>query len=207
MLDVFLQRVFKISKAISAIVVLICLAIIVWSMISFVFSGPSRFPAPQFSDFLSAIEESSNGSDYVARDSDEFKGVKKKYGKKVKSILSKYGILSEQISDERIDVYIQHLVDIPPEYRKHYVGSLLEFLLEYKEYLHTRQDVRVGVDEGFDIYTSNFEVSIAEFKDMKKESQDNRGGDLMTIAASAMFILLFLIIPLLIQIEANTQPK
>ena len=206
MIDQFLKKVFSFSKAVAAIIVFLCVITMVIAAGYFVVSGSKGVTTPDF-DEIAQMEQANQGasgridkSDYKAI-SDK-REVERKYGSDIQEIISTYGF-----TKEAYDIYIRQLSNMDAKYRSKFVRGLNSFLKDGKKYIE-KQGAKTNLDisDVANAYDEMFSSAIDESETSQVMSKAKRAGALTVIGSALAAMILFLIIPLLLQIEINTRP-
>lgn len=206
MIDSFLKKVFSFSKAVAALIVFLCVITMIFAAGRFLVSGPKSVATPDFGE-IAAMDQAGSGAQGVADKSDykiisDKREVEKKYGKDIQEIVSKYGF-----SPNAYDIYIRQLSNMDKKYRSMFVNGLEDFLHDGKKYIE-KQGAKTKLDlpEIANAYDDLFDTAVEEAESSEAESKAKRATALITIGSALGAMILFLIIPLLLQIEINTRP-
>ena len=202
--DKFMSCVFKIVKVISALVVLVCIATMVGTLLYYIFKGSGSIDIPDFDDMKPAqAEKAADGEDAVQNA--VFKELRKEYGSKVDDLIE-VGSLDSNKDYTRI---IEILVDIDENMRSAYIKGAISFMKDAKSYMASKEkDKKFTGDDGrevFKAYNDAFNEAQKAAALKKVESDAKRYCALWICGISLVGMVLFLIIPLLLRIEENTR--
>jgi hypothetical protein len=206
-LDIIINKimgfVFKIGKIVSAIFILLCaLTIAILGLIYF-FSGSGGVETPDFNELLEEQRDNSTSEKQSYSNLEDRREVEKKYGDKIQDIVKK-----NDLSEQAYDVFINKILSIPKKLRAQYVSGLEDFLSDAKKHIQKEgSNAKVSVIDAANIYNDLFEQAIANVKISKAEAAALKSTMLIGIGITFGAFILFLIIPVLLQIEINTRNK
>lgn len=201
MIDKFLNKIFSLGRIIAAFVVLICLVVIVGGGLYFLVSGSEGVSKPDFDDYIETKEDSSESGSGGYSELSERRAVEKKYGDDIQEVLE-----LGNISEDGFDIYINKLVDMDEAYRSTFVKGLKRFLKDGAKYIEKNEkEAKFNTFKLANAYDGIFEGEIMKAEISKLESKAKRMGSLIAIGSALVAMILFLVIPLLIQIELNTR--
>lgn len=205
MINSFLNKVFIVCRVAAAIVVLICILVMAWGAVKFVFSGAKKVQIPGFETVVEAEKASSattqgnSKEDY--REISERRKIEKKFGDDIEDIVSNYGM------DKKYYDFLTHwLLEQDDEYRGRFIKGIKSFMKDAKKY-----NEKHSPDEAYNYgvlsisYRSKFEEAVIASERSKVISKENRQKAIHLIGGALCSMILFLIIPILLQIEINTR--
>ena len=202
--DNFMTWVFKFGKVISALVVLVCVATMVCTLLYYVFKGSGSIDSPDFDDMKSEMEEKASDSGNSVQNA-EYKELRKEFGSKVDDLIE-IGCLDAKNDYERI---INRLANLDEDLRSAYIKGAISFMKDAKSYFASKfKDKKFSGKEGGDVlemYNGAFKDAKKAAEEKKVESAAKRSAALSICGMAFMGVVLFLIIPLLLQIEENTR--
>jgi len=205
MIDTFLKKVFAFSRVIAALVVFLCVLAVAGGIVYFLISGSKGVSTPDFDEVIETEEmirdlgREMDRTDY--KEISERRAVEKKYGDDIQEIVKEYGL-----TKAAYDIYVRQLLALDEEYRKQFIKGLKRFMRDGNSYIKKQGDkTDMDIADVANQYDDMFDSAIAKSEMSKIESKAKRTGALITIGSALSAMILFLIIPLLLQIEVNTR--
>ncbi len=205
MIDTFLKKVFAFSRVIAALVVFLCVLAVAGGIVYFLISGSKGVSTPDFDEVIKTEEmirdlgREMDRTDY--KEISERRAVEKKYGDDIQEIVKEYGL-----TKAAYDIYVRQLLALDEEYRKQFIKGLKRFMRDGNSYIKKQGDkTDMDIADVANQYDDMFDSAIAKSEMSKIESKAKRTGALITIGSALSAMILFLIIPLLLQIEVNTR--
>jgi predicted PurR-regulated permease PerM len=205
MIDTFLKKVFAFSRVIAALVVFLCVLAVAGGIVYFLISGSKGVSTPDFDEVIETEEmirdlgREVDRTDY--KEISERRAVEKKYGDDIQEIVKEYGL-----TKAAYDIYVRQLLALDEEYRKQFIKGLKRFMRDGNSYIKKQGDkTDMDIADVANQYDDMFDSAIAKSEMSKIESKAKRTGALITIGSALSAMILFLIIPLLLQIEVNTR--
>ena len=197
MIDRFLTRVFKASKVVSAVFVLICLLTMAGAALYFLATGPDSVEAPKF-EFQEDSQGGNSGDGYD--NISERKEIEGKYGDDVLEVIKKY-----DFSEQAYDIFMEYIIACDPSNRKIMVKGWVRYLKDAARYIKKNEETTMEMSDAAMSYFDEFDYSVGRNSMNNLMNTGKRTASLITLAASLTIMLLFLILPLLILIEKNTR--
>lgn len=200
--DRFMSGVFKFGKLVAALFMFLALVVMVGSLVYCIFAGPQTIKIPAFAEVETTIK--SIGQDDVGKGgvtNAEFRDLRKRYGAKVDALIEIGGM------DARDDYnrIINSLADVDADLRSAYVNGALAFLKDYKTYAKKDLQIDFNGEKGLELYTTMFRRAQQKALRDKARADKRRTDALLICGGSFVSLILFLFIPLLLQIEENTR--
>ena len=200
--DKFMACVFKFGKIVAALFMFLCILAMAGSLVYYVFSGASSVKIPDFDDVKAEIEaEKKSESESGGISNALYKQLRNDYGSKVDDLIE-VGGLDAKNDYTRI---INALAKIDEDMRSAYIRGAISFLKDFKAYAKKNSKVEFDGNIGLQQYNAMFEMAMEEASKSKTISGMKRSAALGVCGGSLIGLILFLIIPLLIQIEENTR--
>ena len=207
MIEKFLNKVFGFSRVIAAFAVLICIITLVGSALYFLFSGSKGLSEPDFDEFIESMENMDSDSETgesSASDLDERRAFEKKYGDDIQDILE-LAEIEKKYHEEYYDYMIGHTMELDEDHRGPFVKGLKSFIKDGVKYIEKQKEPEFDNEDLFEIYDDLFEDAVYAAEDSKLESKAKRTAALGVMGSALTAMLLFLALPLLLQIEINTR--
>ncbi len=200
--DQFMALMFKFGKILAALFIILFIIVFAGSLVYYVFSGASSVKVPEFEDIKPMLElgEKSSG-DSSGVSNALYKELRNDYGSKVDDLIE-IGGLDAKNDYTRI---INQLGNLDEDLRSPYIKGAIAFLKDYKEYIKTKKDKQFDGNDALGGYRDMFRSAISEAEGNKKIAAEKRSVALRICGQSLVGLILFLFIPLLIQIEENTR--
>ncbi len=197
--DTFMGWVFKFGKVISALFMFVCILTIIGSLLYWMFTGSGSVKVPEFE---AEVEETSSGdSDDKSKVSNaEFKQLRDEFGKKVDTIIEIASLDAKNDYNELINV----LADINEDHRAIFLKGAISFLENAKDYAKDKKEKFNG-DRALRKYGRKFASAVEDAKIEQEMKKEKKGKALSVCAFALLGMILFMIIPLLLQIEENTR--
>jgi len=205
MIDRFLKKVFAFSRVIAALIVFLCVLVVAGGIAYFLISGSKGVSTPDFDEVIETeqmireLGREMDKTDY--KEISERRAVEKKYGDDIQEIVKEYGL-----TKAAYDIYVRQLLGLDEQYRSHFMKGLKRFMKDGNSYIKKQGDkTDIDIADVANQYDEMFESAIAKSEMSKIESKAKRMGSLIAIGSALSAMILFLIIPLLLQIELNTR--
>lgn len=205
MIDKFLKKVFAFSRIMAALIVFLCVLVVAGGILYFLISGSKGVSTPKFNEVIETeqmireLGREMDKTDY--KEISERRTVEKKYGDDIQEIVKEYGL-----TKSAYDIYVRQLLALDLEYRSQFVKGLKRFMEDGNSYIKKQGDkTDMDIADVANQYNDMFGSAIAESEMSKFESKAKRMGSLIAIGSALSAMILFLIIPLLLQIEMNTR--
>lgn len=201
----FMAGVFKFGKIASALFMLLCIATMVLSALYALFKGAESLKAPDFKDVAAALDADGGGGG----DSDtaelarkqEYRKVRDRYRKQIDTIVDLYRLDAKGDTEFLVGV----LCEMPEKVRSSFVKGALSFGKDAKKYFAKKDNgTQVDLDELF-LYCNLFEQAEKLAEESKEEARMDRQAAWTICGGAFLGLILFLFLPLLIQIEENTR--
>ena len=200
--DKFMACVFKFGKIVAALFMFLCILAMAGSLVYYVFTGASSVKIPDFDDVKSEIESGEKNDNQGGGMSNAlYKQLRNDYGSKVDDLIE-VGGLDAKNDYTRI---INALAKVDADMRSAYLKGAISFLKDFKAYAKKNSKVKFDGNAGLMQYDEMFSAAMAEASTSREISAIKRSAALGVFGGSLIGLILFLIIPLLIQIEENTR--
>ena len=200
--DRFMACVFKFGKIVAALFMFLCILAMAGSLVYYVFTGASSVKIPDFDDVKAVIESGEkNDNEKGGIGNALYKQLRDDYGSKVDDLID-VGGLDAKNDYTRI---INALAKVDADMRSAYIKGAISFLKEFKAYAKKNSKVEFNGENGLHTYDQMFDAAKNEASESKVVSGMKRSSALGVCGGSLIGLILFLIIPLLIQIEENTR--
>ncbi len=201
----FMAGVFKFGKIVSALFMLLCIATMVLSVLYALFKGSESLKVPQFKDVVAAMESDGDGQNSDAAKlarKQEYRKVRDKYSKQIDALVDLYRVDAKGATD----LLVQGLCDeVPEKYRDAYVKGALAFGKDAKKYYAKKDDgTQIDADDA-ELFSTLFQAAVAQAEASDVEARMNRQAAWTVCGGAFLGLILFLFLPLLIQIEENTR--
>ena len=198
----FMAGVFKFGKIIAALFMFLCILVMAGSLVYYVFAGASSVKVPDFDDEKAEFEaEKKSDSDASKVSNKLFKELRDKYGSKVDDLIEVCGLDAKK----DYNMVINTLAKIDADLRGAYIKGAIAFAKDYKSYAKTSDKVKFSGEISLMTYDESFQKALGSAEASKAMSELKRTVALATCGGALLGLILFLIIPLLIQIEENTR--
>lgn len=204
MIESFLRKVFSFSRVVSAFIVLLCVVTMIGGAIFYIWSGPDGLEVPSFTEMVKEEEAGETRIDTSKAEAEklsEQRAIEKKFGDDLEEMVKDYS-LDKDFYDSRID----KLLEMDEEFRGDYVKGLRKFMKKGAAYIKEK-----GENAGFSMpdlaytYDIAFSAAIMQIDLSKLASKAKRMTTLIVIGSALILMIVFLYIPLLMQIEINTR--
>ena len=205
-IDRFLLKIFAVSKVLSTVIVGLCFLVAVFAVLSLLFGGGKSLDVPDFATVQSSLEEtksqqSSNSEDYTGLE--KKREIEKKFGDDINDIIKEY-----KLPTQAYEILTSDLLQMDEEFRSKFIGGLDDFLDDAQKYIKKQGDkAKIDIIKSTDTYRNMFTSAIGEVQASKIEAASGKMYSLGILGGSIIILLLFLFIPLLIQIEQNTRKE
>ncbi len=197
----FMTGMFKFGKIVSALFMLLCIVAMLGALLYCIFAGPDSLEVPEFKAVSAAMENSGGDWSGDVVQKQEYRKVRDKFSKKIDAIVDLYRLNAKDDTDDLLN----SLCEVPEEYRSDFVNGALSFGKDAKKYYaKNKPDYQVD-DVDLARYTSLFSYALAEKKESEVESRMNRQAAWTVCGGAFLGLIMFLFLPLLIQIEENTR--
>jgi hypothetical protein len=205
MIDKFMRFVFRFGKTFSALFIIVCAAVILINAATFFLAGSQGVETPDFNTILKGQTQPAKQQPGASYDElAERRAVEKEFGDQVDAIVRDFSLQPEK---EAYDLIINLLLGMDPKYRSQFVTGLRDFLKDAKAHVDAEGDkAKYTVLEAANLYFRLFESAVQQAEAAKLQAAAEKNQRLMVIAIAFGAFILFLIIPVLLQIEVNTRP-
>jgi len=205
MIDRFLKKVFAFSRAIAALIVFLCVLIVVGGIAYFLVSGSKGVSTPDFDEVIETekmiLELGRKVDKENYKEISERRAVETKYGDKIQKIVVENGL-----DQAAYDIYVRQMSDLDKKYRTQFIEGLKRFMRDGNSYIKKQGNkTDMSTADVANLYDDMFDSAITESEMSRVESKAKRIGSLIAIGSALSAMILFLIIPLLLQIEVNTR--
>lgn len=207
MIEKFLNKVFGFSRVIAALAVLICIITLIGSALYFLFSGPKGLSEPDFDEYIESMENMDSDSETgesSASDLDERRAFEKKYGDDIQDILE-LAEIEKKYQEDMYDAAVELTMELDEDHRGPYIKGLKSFIKDGMKHIEKQKESEFDNMDLFGIYDDLFEYALYAAEESKLESKTKRNGALGVMGSALTAMLLFLTLPLLLQIEINTR--
>ena len=200
--DKFMSGVFRFGKIFAALFMFLCILAMAGSLVYYVFTGASSVKIPDFDDVKADIESGEkNASEGGGISNALYKQLRDDYGNKVDDLIEVGGLDAKNDYTRIINV----LANVDSDMRSAYIKGAISFLKDFKAYSKKNSKVEFDGNNGLRQYNAMFDAAKEEASASKVVSSMKRSAALGVCGGSLIGLILFLIIPLLIQIEENTR--
>ena len=200
--DKFMAGVFKFGKIVAALFMFLSILTMAGSLVYYVFTGASSVKIPDFDDVKADIEAGEKGNGENGGISNAlYKELRNDYGSKVDDLIE-VGGLDAKNDYTRI---INTLAKVDGDMRSAYIKGAISFLKDWKSYANKNSKVEFDGKFALQQYDEMFNAAKDAASASKVVSSMKRSAALGVCGGSLIGLILFLIIPLLIQIEENTR--
>ncbi|MFC1463132.1 hypothetical protein ACFLQU_05970, partial [Verrucomicrobiota bacterium] len=201
-----LDRSAEVARPLSAVMIVICSLIVVWSIFGLLFGGADAVDVPKFKSIEKRFEvvgtdaRTMSPEDFVK--SQEKKELEEKYTGKIEKLIKKRGLTG----GDKV-VIIKRLIQLEPEHRGLFLKGLDGFLASAAKFnKKMEKEERAGIDipDAANRYTEMFKKSAANAEKSQARAAEQRATKVRTLTNCIGLLMFFLIVPLLIQIAENT---
>lgn len=196
--DTFIASVFKFGKIISALFMFASLAVMVCSLVYCLFVGSSGLKVPEYDVNV----QSSGNSKTNLKAVEEKNSVRKKYESDLMKVM-KICKLESSYYDNLVD----DVLNVDKKYRDAYVDGLVDYVEDMEKFLEKKGEKVENAEMNILIYSQGFASAVEKVAESQAEAKEKRKSALATCGVSLGVLIMFLVIPLLIQIEENTRAK
>ncbi len=198
----YLHVVFGFSKIVSAVFILLCLLTMAGAAQFWLFAGPKRISVPEFSTLIAMSDRRDAQTKAATYSSiEQRREVERRFGDDVQSIVSENGL-----PVKAYDIFIARLVAMDASHRRTYVRGLRRFLKEAQDHIKEEGAAAdLTIEEAADAYSEIFEQVILANEEEQLAAQARRLGAFIVAGVALGVMILFMIIPVLLQIEHNTR--
>ncbi len=200
----FMKKVFFFGKIVAALFMFLCIATMAFSLLYYVFSGASGVKVPDFDEVREALaseEGMRNDNSGDMKSLKETNAVRKEFDSEITKLMELCAL-----PKEAYERYVRKLARMKKEMREDYIDGALDFAKAAKKNCERKDskdkfdgETVVGWYDGlFESALETAEADVVKTRIKKTMALSICGGALIGL-------VLFLIIPLLIQIEENTR--
>lgn len=201
----FMAGVFKFGKIVSALFMLLCIATMVLSLLYALFKGSESLKVPQFKDVVAAVESDGGGQNSDAAKlarKQEYRKVRDRYSKQIDTIVDLYRLDAKDATD----LLVQSLCDeVPEKFRDTFVKGAIAFGKDARKHYAKKGDGTQIDGDDADLYRFLFNAAVEQAEESDAEARMNRQAAWTVCGGAFLGLILFLFLPLLIQIEENTR--
>lgn len=208
-IDRLTKLLFTFGKGISFFMVLACCVAFVVGLVNYIGAGPDKLQPPEFDAFMPYLNLP--GEEAVDQDFskiDTKRAVENKYHEHLKNIITKY-----QFETDFYRQLVEWMSHVPVNRRTRFINGLDVFLEGFTEWMHENKDTldlpKGAVRELYNNMALKYHVIFNEL--LRKEevrwaaSYQERTNLLLFIVSTLVFLVLFLIVPIVLKIEENTR--
>ncbi len=198
----------RFGKITSLCIASLCLILFVIGLFMYLGAAPDRLQEPEFDEFLPYLDVSNQSKkelDFSMIDTK--RAVTNKYDSHIKNIIKDYNL-----DTGTYETIVEWLASTPINRRTRFVDGLYDFLGGYQDWLEQQKDLNLeGTDKKAlfmtmaNKYNRIFIQLVRQEKGRWDASYKERTYILMLLCFSLIFLVLFLMIPILIKIEENTR--
>lgn len=201
MADRFMRGVFKFGKVIAAIFMFLCLVTMALSLVYYVFCGSSGMEVPDFDDVKEQLEQRNSGDGNASdvKEVAEMNAVRKEFESDIFEVMKICNL-----DKDCFEIYVRKLAGMEKSVREDFMDGLLDFVKDAKKYFEKKGEKFDGA-KAVNEYDNLFSEARETAKGGELEAKLKRSGALATCGGALLGLVLFLIIPLLLQIEENTR--
>ena len=201
----FMAGVFKFGKIVSALFMLLCIATMALAALYALFKGSESLKTPEFREVVAAMESDGNSgrssSTAELANKQEYRTVRDRYRKQIDTIVDLYRLDAKDDTDE----LVQNLCEVPERLRSTFVKGAIAFGKDAKKYYAKKDNGSQVDDADLSLYGTLFERAVERAEESEMEARLNRSVAWMVCGGAFLGLILFLFLPLLIQIEENTR--
>lgn len=200
----FMACVFKCGKIVSALFMLLCIVVMVLSVLYVLFKREESNQVPTFEDVVAAVESSENGQDSEAAElkrNQEYRKVRDRYIRQVDTIVDLYRLDAKDDTEKLLEA----LCVLPEGFRSTFAKGAISFGKDARKY-YAKKDNGAQVDkDDLDLYSYLFEQAKGRAAGREMENRLERQVAWMVFGGTFLGLIMFMFLPLLIQIEENTR--
>lgn len=201
----FMAGVFKFGKVVSALFMLLCIATMALSVLYALFKGSESLKAPTFKEVVGAVESDGvsgrNSSTAELARKQEYRKVRDRYRKQIDAIVDLYRLDAKDDTDN----LVRGLCEVPEKLRDSFVKGAIAFGKDAKKYYAKKDDGRQVDEDDLEMYGNLFGAAVERAEESEAEARLNRQAAWTICGGAFLGLILFLFLPLLIQIEENTR--
>ena len=202
--NVFMTKVFFFGKIVAALFMFLCIITMAFSLLYYVFSGSSGVKVPDFDDVretLAAEEAMTNDNSGDMKSLKETNAVRKEFDSEITKLMEVCAL-----PKEAYERYVRKLARMRPDMRDDYIDGAIDFAKAAKKNCE-RKDSKDKFDGEavVGLYDQLFGSAIEAAESDDAETRIKKTAALSVCGGALIGLVLFLIIPLLIQIEENTR--
>lgn len=202
-----LDKSAEIARPLSAVMIVICSVLVVWSIFGLFFGGADAVDVPDFKSIEKRFEVVGTDARTMSPEdfakSQEKKAVDEKYEDKVVKLIKKRGLtMGDKV------VILKRLHQLKPEHRSLFLKGMDRFLTKAGKFnKKMEKDGRSGIDipDAANRYTEMFKRSAANAEEAEARATEQRARRIRTLTNSIGLLMFFMIVPLLLQITENTK--
>lgn len=205
-LNKVLDKSAEIAKPLSAVMIVICSIMVIWSVLGLIFGGAGDVDVPKFKSIEKRFEvvgteaRTMSPEDFIK--SQEKKEVEEKYEGKIKKLIKKRGLTG----GDKV-VIVKRLLQLEPEHRALFLKGLDSFLASAAKFnKKMEKEGRSGIEipDAANRYTEMFKKAAGTAEESRARAAERRAARFRTLSGCIGLLMFFLIVPLLIQIAENT---
>lgn len=200
----FMAGVFKFGKVVSALFMLLCIATMALSALYALFKGSESLQVPDFNEVVATVDSKEGGhvssmSDLAAKQ--EYRKVRDSYRKKIDEIVDLYRLDAKDDTDD----LVKDICELPEKLRKTYVNGAIHFGTAAKKHFAKKDDGRQVNEMTLRMYDALFGGAVEAAEESVAEAQAKRLVAWTVCGMAFLGLIMFMFLPLLIQIEENTR--
>lgn len=202
MTNVFMTKVFFFGKMVSALFMFLSILVMVGALLYWVFAGASGLQVPDFGDMkesFEALDRASSDNSGDIKTLKEKNAVRSKYNSDIMKLME-----IGKLKQNNFEGIVEILCSVDAGLRSDFVDGAIDYLEDAKKYFEKKNQSFDG-EYMLKLYAQSFEEAIADVEHRRLESSKKRTAALIVCGSSLLGLILFLIIPLLLQIEENTR--
>jgi len=207
-LEGVLSRSVELVRPLSALMIVICTAMVIWSSVRLLIDSAKTMAVPKFSSIEKRFEavgaeaRTMTPEQFVALQ--EQKEVEEKYEAKIVAMMEERGLSG----GDKVIIF-KRMQDLEPKHRSTFLKGMDRFLADATKFNEKlEQD---GGGSGIDIpdaanrYADLFTSAMKDAQASQEDLAEQRAARARTLSNSVGLLMFFLIAPLLIQIAENTK--
>lgn len=200
----FMTGVFKFGKIVSALFMLLCIVVMALSVLYALFKGSESLQVPDFNEVMATVDSDKGGHVSSAADlaeKQEYRKVRDSYRKKIDAIVDLYRLDAKDDTDR----LVQDMCDLPKQFRSTYAKGALRFGTAAKKYYAKQDDGRQISKGTLRMYDALFDAAVERAEESVAEAEAERVVAWTVCGMAFLGLIMFMFLPLLIQIEENTR--
>ena len=207
--DAFSKLIFVLARGVCFLMVAVCCVAFVVGGIMYLNAGPERLQAPEFKSFLPYLGlpgERPVDQDFSSIDTK--RAIENKYDQHMKRIVTEYRFETPFYAQ-----LVDWMAQVPENRRTRFIDGLYVFLGGLGSWVKQNQEALKLDTAGEHELTLNmarkyqtiFMELLRKEQDRQQASAQERSNLLLFIVSSLVFLVLFLLVPVLLKIEENTR--